>query len=97
MKQFIQTDNPQVAFQQRVRVLKAGEHVKYGEGKEAYEGYKHPVVVLTGEEFPPTADIHNRDQLQVGVYDLVVEMMAKGKIKTKNHYVFNAEETAKLK
>jgi len=72
-----------------------GKPVKYDsdDGSGSYEGYKHKAVCLTGDDFPPTVTIHNKEALQKGIYNLVVELVPEGKIKTRNHYVRDEKAT----
>lgn len=79
-----------------IEVYGEAQAVKYGEGKDSYEGYKHEVAILTGARHQPTSDLHAPKPMRLGIYNLCVEVLGKGKIKTKNHYVFNEQETAKL-
>lgn len=97
VKKMLDIENPVVISQYPIRVLKEGKKVKYEGDGSTYEGYKHSVVLLeTGDEFPPTADLHSTDSLRVGMYVLAIEIFPKGKIKTKNHYIFDDKATIKL-
>ena len=96
-KALIGTSNGVTVYPEILEIYGSPVHVKYGEGKEAYEGFKHECAIHdASKKFPDTSEIHNKEQLQLGAYNLVIEVMGKGKIKTKNHYVFNEEETKKL-
>ncbi len=78
-----------------VQVYGDTEKVSYGSGDDGYSGFKHSAVLHSDELFKETSDLHRPEKLENGIYWVVIQIHAKGKIKTSIHYVHDPVESIK--